>query len=518
MNQDHFLINQIINNGQCFNKQLQAQERIPEYPLDEDIINNYLSKILLLLREGDEEYEIFNQIDLIKRLWQKVIEKSIKCLRHFDQREPFQSIPNKHPIAYGVTELSEYFDKYSAFESMLYGSGKYYRDHVIHVIRVWLLGLNCLLKENFEFLEKIEIGNGFKIKKLEKLSIWSIIALTHDLGYPLEKAQSIIDKTKDMMKSFIANPAISMDLSFNGVQNNMNDFVVRFISSKMHPTETEHEEADQNESKTEHEETGQNKFYKARLQPKYYFKFQKSLEKSQHGILSAIIIYKLLLYFLESDYNINEDYTFDEEEARQFYIRREILRSMSAHTCKDIYHLEMLSFAFLLIIVDDVQEWGRKRLSELYVKSNIQSVSSGISFDFETKGKNIDGKEIYICNINEDFCLHGTDKELYASILVQSLASQYDRYNEIFRDGQDTGRRNFTLNKYSKFSDENFNYVINYVILYDKESEFTIEISKRDGGKINTNVIPKFLSNDIGAHSLTTEARNDNKSYIFTIE
>lgn len=61
-----------------------------------------------------------------------------------------------------------------------------------------------------------------------------MIALTHDLGYPLEKAQGIIDQTKDMMKSFISNPSVSMDLSFNGIQNNMNDFVVRFISSKMH--------------------------------------------------------------------------------------------------------------------------------------------------------------------------------------------------------------------------------------------------------------------------------------------
>ena len=87
----------------------------------------------------------------------------------------------------------------------------------------------------------------------------------------------------------------------------MNDFVLRFLSSKMHIRD----EAQ--------------KTYVARLQPKYYFKFQKSLEKSMHGIISSIIIYKLLIYFLESDYNINEDYVFYEEDMRQFYIRREFL-------------------------------------------------------------------------------------------------------------------------------------------------------------------------------------------------
>ena len=47
------------------------------------------------------------------------------------------------------------------------------------------------------------------------------------------------------------------------------------------------------------------------IQPKYYNEFQRSLWKRyNHGVLSAIILYKLLRYFLESDFNINEDYQF----------------------------------------------------------------------------------------------------------------------------------------------------------------------------------------------------------------
>lgn len=121
---------------------------------------------------------------------------------------------------------------------MLYGGGKYYRDHVVHVFRVWLLGIFCLIDNNAEYLSRITIQEGVDVNPLEKISIWSMIALTHDLGYPLEKSQEIIDKTKNMMKSFVSNPIVSMDLSFNGVQNSMNDFVIRFMSSKMHEVNT----------------------------------------------------------------------------------------------------------------------------------------------------------------------------------------------------------------------------------------------------------------------------------------
>ena len=40
-------------------------------------------------------------------------------------------------------------------------------------------------------------------------------------------------KTKNMMKAFVTNPSVDLDVAFSGVQNSMNDFVLRFISSKM---------------------------------------------------------------------------------------------------------------------------------------------------------------------------------------------------------------------------------------------------------------------------------------------
>jgi hypothetical protein len=453
-NKDKELINSIISGmNPTTRKVLTKGTTEIEFPLDAEIIT-CLQEIYASLRMGDDDYEIYNHLESIKKLWKSIISKSIKCLRYFDKREPFLANSNKKPVAYGINDLFEYFKKYIDFETTLYGNDKYYRDHVIHVFRTWLLGINCLLRNDGELLGVINIDSDAKVNEFEKVSIWSIVALTHDLGYPLEKARKIIDKTQGMMSSFVANPNISMDLSFSGVQNNMNDFIVRFLSSKMKSlnlkeNESKKPESEKAELKTpQPEETGLNKpedpegKFVARLQPKYFFKFQKSLEKSDHGIISSIIIYKILNYFLESDFNINEDYDFNREEVRQFYIRREILRSIASHTCKDIYHLYMSSFSFLLIIMDDCQEWGRKRISEMYVKSSTGYELSNIDFKFKTEG----GRNDSYCTVSEKFTFSKEDESALV-FLLNRLRKQCLDYMEIFRDGQDTEKRDFTYMK-----------------------------------------------------------------------
>ena len=410
------------------------------HPFDK-IVREKLNKIQL---RTEEEFELFQYLSEIKELWTILIEKSIICLRYYDEREPFQPkdgrSTKKEPYAYGVTELKKFFERYVEYEDVLYGSASYYRDHVVHVFRVWLLGLRQLLYNDCEYLERIKIENGYDVNYLEKLSVWTIIALTHDLGYPLQKSQEIVDKTRMMMKSFVENTIVMMDLSFSGVQNSMNDYVLRFISSKMREIDTT--TGLLKDLKTDKKKEVVSKVHKdsrfvARLQPKYYFKFQKSLEHNQHGVLSSLIIYKLLLYFLESDYSINEDYIFEPEDTRQFYLRREILRAIASHTCKDIYQLELNNFSFLLQLCDDAQEWGRKDISELYVPSLVDYDFDGIKIDFSNKGNSK-------VSIKESYEL----SDIYAAkSVLKGFFRQSTTYRDVFRDGQDSYQRNFDFEK-----------------------------------------------------------------------
>lgn len=397
-----------------------------EHPLDDDVIK-ILEQLKSRIEGQDDDYALFRYQSETNKLWGMLLEKAIKCLRYYDQREPFiNNGSSKQPKAYGIEDLRKYYEKYTHFERVLYGSSRYYRDHVIHVLRTWLSGIDLLTRNNGEYLERISIKEKkieINLNKAEKISMWTLIALTHDLGYPLEKAKSIISITQDMLSTFITNPDISVDFAFHGVQNYMNDYVVRLMSSKME------------ERKKPGEMETSEKHYVSRLQSKYYFKFQKSLERNAHGILSTLIIYKLLTYFLESDYNINEDYYFDMEDCRQFYIRREILRAIASHTCNDVYQMYMGSFSFLLRICDDTQEWGRKNISELYVKSNQTYNLEGIELCFDKDKKTR-------CKISEKMGL--ADKESVID-LVQRFREQSLVYVTIFRDGQDTAARDFSF-------------------------------------------------------------------------
>lgn len=427
-------------------------------PIDDEVFN------LLEDIEGkltEDAFDIFRFKKPLLQLWKKLIEKSIVCLRYFDTREPFgKPDVKKAPYAYGVQNLYEYFEKYNEFENLLYGGSEYYRDHVIHVIRVWIIGTDILLRDNAKFVHAIEIVKGFEFSDFEKLSIWTIIAMSHDLGYPLEKSMKIMDKTKDMMKCFIQNPILSMDFSFSGVQNLMNDFVIRFMSSKMWRVKDCSTIAIESDPSVD-EKTKE--YFVARLQPKFYFKFQKSLEQNNHGILSSLLIYKMLLYFLESDYSTNEDYVFDKEDTRQFYMRREILRSISSHTCQDIYQLHFYSFSLLLIIADDAQEWGRKQISELYVQKDTGYEFKGIEImDTESSDGNT-------CVMTEQYTI-SNDKQ-FKHILEQFRRISLG-YNAWFRDGQDTDKRDFNFVKRTK--------VVVKMGRSDIDVELSLHINKRE--------------------------------------
>jgi predicted transcriptional regulator len=451
-----------------------------EYPLDSEIIKK-ISEIEKNISNEFNDYKIFEHQKDIDDLWAKLIGKSIKCLRFFDTREPyfkkgkdgkFSIISDKEPNAYGIGALTKYFEEYKKFENALYGSSEKYRDHVIHVFRTWLTGIFCLLNYNGEYIKNIFINkvdkddkpsHYVKITHYEKLSIWTIIALTHDLGYPLERAKEILEKTRSMVSMFITNTDISMDLSFQGAQNYMNDFIVRLMSSKMEEREEFNTGVNNNKG-----------LYFARLQPKYYFKFQKSLEKDEHGIVSTMIIYKLLSYFLESDYNINEDYQFNEEDRRQFYIRREILRSIAAHTCKDIYHMNMGSFPFLLIVADETQEWGRKYLSELYIKSEKKYKLKYLKLKVKKtkKGSNK-------CSICEEINILEKQKTDIIKETIENLYRKALKYVTLFRDGKDTEHRDFLFEKEYQIiykCKPKITLKMNLIIDKDRNAEFLGEI------------------------------------------
>lgn len=160
-----------------------------------------------------------------------------------------------------------YFKEFSDFEEVLYGSIKYYRDHSIHIIRVFLTGFYLLLTSqdiNFGTIKifgEEQITNN-KITTEEKQAIWTLIALTHDLGYPIQKIDKINEKIKQIIKYYGTSGIEEFKYHLPLQNQNLNDFILKFISSKLIINEKK--------GKLEIRE------YFTTIQNKYYLKFAKA--------------------------------------------------------------------------------------------------------------------------------------------------------------------------------------------------------------------------------------------------
>lgn len=277
---------------------------------------------------------------------------------------------------YGIEELESYFTEFQAFESALYGIDHYYRDHIQHPMRVWLVGINILktcapyfcyraskevssyensfadpTKDQFKYLESPDADapvQALEISSAELMAMWTIIALTHDLGYPLEKVERINDCLERMLHQFGTIGFQRSEFTFRSQNDHLIEHLLRIISSNLVRTE-----------KPCH------KPWRTHLRSKYFAKFSKSWENFDHGIASSLILLRCLTFFLETDLSSDGVSNLDNEDARQFVIRSEILHAIATHTTPKVYHLCANTLPFLLILCDDLQEWGRPTFADL---------------------------------------------------------------------------------------------------------------------------------------------------------
>lgn len=328
-----------------------------------------------------------------KILWKNLLVDAICILKVNDSREKlyndtcenlsaFNDLFNKvrKSSSYGIQELSSYFDDFIEFESVLYGTDKYYRDHIGHVLQVWAIGIGLINETKIHLSNGFQIDNttdfNFQIKenksktisKSELWSMWTIISLSHDLGYPIEKTSAINKQAKKIISHFGNMNFSELNYTFDIFNSFLVDKFLNIVSSKVCE--------DQNIT---------------RVQTKYRDKISKSLEDYRHGVFSSLLIFKNLTYFLETDYSISNE-ELGSEDLRQFFIRKEILRSISSHTCHKIYHLELNTLSFLLILCDELQEWNRPKFRDVLENNNSHDTLSKVKlkkFKFEEKDSNI---------------------------------------------------------------------------------------------------------------------------------
>jgi len=314
--------------------------------IDKKKLVEILKDLLIEGKKDEDKAKVLKLQKLIfQRLWPHFVRNSIKLLRQKDPRDK-----GFLKFDFGVKNLMDYFKEFSKFEELLYGIDEYYRDHSLHVFRVFFLG-EYLIRESLKGYNEIEILNLpkaiAKIKPEEKEAMWCIIALCHDLGYPLQKLDELNKKLLKILEYFGTSNFHPLRYSLPLEGTILDKFILKIISSRLTDD------------------------FKIHLQSKFYTKYSNAYEKLNHGIMSCILLMKNLVYFKETDYEfhfregfileqeIGNKEEFYKEDARQFIIRKEILRAIASHDNEDIYHVKMNNFLFLLIMCDELQEWSR---------------------------------------------------------------------------------------------------------------------------------------------------------------
>jgi hypothetical protein len=393
------LANKKVSSAKLYNILSQANPEFPEKYLA--FLAPARIEQLNTIFHQDNVKEKLKCLKTLRGLWRNVLIDAIYFLRINDTREKaffdINDSKNKTTMksegvaelaeqnVYGINDLYKYFEQFSEFESTLYGADKYYRDHLVHPILVWIIGLNvlkeygknfnirvcsnakiiasdCALPEWFTSDEEIDLE--LKISTAELSAMWTIIALTHDLGYPLEKVEKINDQLEKMLSQFGKIGFSRSRFNFETQHDHLVRFLLDFISSVAKPIVKTF--GGTYNPKDKGSEDSEDKYrWITHKRTKYFTKFSKSWEMFDHGIVSSLILLKSLTFFIESDHSSDFYEKLKKEDARQFSIRSEILHSIAAHTTSKIYHLATNNLPFLLILCDDLQEWARPTLGDM---------------------------------------------------------------------------------------------------------------------------------------------------------
>lgn len=298
------------------------------------------------------------------------------------------SLNSIDPNSKGNSELFDYLDKATSFEDVLYGLEPFYRDHTLHSLWVYFIGeymmrdllpdihdnLNWYLYNDFEE-EKATYERdlmSYARKRAKDIcdlvnemrdAIWCIMALCHDLGYSAAKLDKINDRVRDVLKFFdlpsFSKVGYSLDIEKQYLITQVLELMamdVRLVPSQNY-----------RDSNVDIDAKVKVRCYR---DDSTYWRLCRALEKKQHGILSAYLIFKILSIFADAYVRgTAEEWGLDDDEAVENIVRGDILFAIAQHEF-DFAHMNHLgSLAEILFVADELEEfsrYGRKLLSREY--------------------------------------------------------------------------------------------------------------------------------------------------------
>ncbi|MHA2255240.1 MAG: hypothetical protein ACXAAM_04135, partial [Candidatus Heimdallarchaeaceae archaeon] len=329
----------------------------------------------------------------------------------------------------GYDELFKYFDEFVNFEELIFASEAYYRDHTLHCLWVYFLGEYIFREPKFSFLLKnfnrtlripehickylndLDAPNIFGEVCLVMQSIAQmlryedaarcIIALTHDLGYPLRKIAKINKSIGKILPYFSISRFDQFSFQFETIQQIYIENLLELLSFKigleLDMGDLPYEERQsvyelinrlvqlmdilQNledpteelflslktdlKSISEKEADVLRRIFtvQATLQKNVsaILRYSNDFENYKHGILSSYLLMKTLNAFSDLSMNTNlpSNLPVAEIDIPSINSKLNILRAIADHTSQGFQITDFRLYSDVLVLFDEIEDFSR---------------------------------------------------------------------------------------------------------------------------------------------------------------
>ncbi len=342
------------------------EKHIPEFMSKDNTIKKIITNLASELKKSKSESFHANVLQHGKNLIKYVLTNSIEHL----------SIESNSPKDRSIENLNKYIDTFTLFEEMLFGLDQSYRDHTLHSLWVYLFGHQCIIgmggydkvqiagQMNVTFAKdgqpKFMIGtNPIKSTKKHMEAMWAMIAILHDLGYPIEVISNEPNKVFGRrLEPFAVDCSSIFQVDLGSRIYLLHQSVCDLISTMYRPkglaseeTEKYYEDADRNNSDRLLFVPREPTLSKAEA---LEIEFRIASVEKNHSAWSAILAFKNINYLHGSDYHGGGGRNF-----LNLLTRRDILYSIVHHTFEEPKDTVINRFQFILLLIDDIEEAAR---------------------------------------------------------------------------------------------------------------------------------------------------------------
>lgn len=279
-------------------------------------------------------------LDIIKRYFDM---RSNNILGNFEDRQGTSVNTAIVELWEEAAKNADFLEDIREFEPLLKELGL--RDHFVHAFKVFLLGYYIINK--FKVDSRSILGQRPLLQNQHKTNlIWMLTATFHDAAYAVEK-------TDDWLNSFFrrflgVNPHISLPIS--EVLSPVHSDIMRMLSQY-------------HRSRRINSPEDPFIFHFNLMDWYYYNKLSEEFYNKNHGVLSALMLCHRMAIkegFLGRPPQTTETPSTPERNLYDYVDHLEASHAISLHNIDSIkVKFREYPFAFILILCDEMQDWGR---------------------------------------------------------------------------------------------------------------------------------------------------------------